>query len=279
MINLGFVDPIIQSALEEDLGAGDLTTQAVVDPELHAEGRFYAKEDLVLAGWPVATRIFCRLSSQIDMEAQCPEGCFVSKGTMFGVVRGTAASLLAGERIALNFLQRLSGIATLTHRFVEHVTGTGVVILDTRKTTPGLRLLEKYAVRVGGGKNHRFGLYDGVLIKDNHIVAAGGIREAILRARNRIDHLKKIEVEVKTFDELEEALDAGAEMVLLDNMPVSQVQEAVRRNSGRALLEVSGGVNLGNVRDYALTGVQFISVGALTHSARAVDINLELKLS
>lgn len=195
-----------------------------------------------------------------------------------GKIRGPSRSLLAGERVALNFLQRLSGIATLTRKFVEKVAGTGTEILDTRKTTPGLRILEKDAVRVGGGKNHRFGLYDGILIKDNHIVAAGGIRNAVSRARTHMRHLDKIEVEVKNLGELEQALEAGVEVVLLDNMSVNLVREAVQKTAGRALLEVSGGVNLENVRQYALTGVNFISVGALTHSAKAVDISLELRL-
>jgi nicotinate-nucleotide pyrophosphorylase (carboxylating) len=186
--------------------------------------------------------------------------------------------LLSGERVALNFLQRLSGVATLTRQFVEAVSGTGTSILDTRKTTPGLRALEKYAVRMGGGRNHRFGLSDGVLIKENHITAAGGVAEAIRKARAAIDHLKKIEIEVTTFEELNQALDAGADAILLDNMKPGQVREAVQQTSGRVPLEVSGGIYLDNVREYALTGVDFISVGALTHSFKSADISLELKI-
>jgi nicotinate-nucleotide pyrophosphorylase (carboxylating) len=178
----------------------------------------------------------------------------------------------------LNFLQRLSGIATLTRQFVEAVSGTGTCILDTRKTTPGLRALEKYAVRMGGGRNHRFGLSDGVLIKENHIAAAGGVAEAVRKARAAIDHLKKIEIEVTTFEELNQALDADADAILLDNMTPGQVKDAVQQAGGRVPLEVSGGVHLGNVREYALTGVDFISVGALTHSFKSADISLELKL-
>ncbi len=272
------IDPIISQALYEDLGCGDVTTLALVPPDLQAKGEFVAKEDFVLAGWPLVVRTFQTVSPEAVVESHCREGAEVSNGSVLGTVRGPAAGLLSAERVALNFLQRLSGIATLTRKFVKAVSGTHASILDTRKTTPGLRLLEKYAVRVGGGKNHRLGLFDGVLIKDNHIAAAGGVEEAVRRARAGTDHLKKIEVEITGFDELEQALKAGADIILLDNMSPGQVRQAVDRVAGQVQLEVSGGISLETVRDYALVGVDFISVGALTHSVKSVDISLELKV-
>ena len=280
MLELDFqsLDSVISAALQEDLGFGDITTQAVVSPNMKARGEFVAKQDFILAGWPVVVRIFHHVSEKIAIESSCRDGDAVAKGIVFGNLSGPATRLLSGERVALNFLQRLSGVATLTRQFVEAVSGTGTSILDTRKTTPGLRALEKYAVRMGGGRNHRFGLSDGVLIKENHITAAGGVAEAIRKARAAIDHLKKIEIEVTTFEELNQALDAGADAILLDNMKPGQVREAVQQTSGRVPLEVSGGIHLGNVRDYALTGVDFISVGALTHSFKSADISLELKI-
>ncbi|PYV44551.1 MAG: carboxylating nicotinate-nucleotide diphosphorylase [Acidobacteria bacterium] len=272
------VDRIISNALDEDCGIGDLTTECIVPLDLIAQGEFLAKEDLVLAGWPVAVRVFQKICPAISAETAFVEGDLVQSGRVFGRVRGPVAKLLTGERVALNFLQRLSGIATQTRNYVNAVSGTKAVILDTRKTTPGLRILEKYAVRMGGGKNHRFGLYDGVLIKENHIIAGGGVREAIRRARDRMDHLKRIEIEVTNLEELNQALGAEADIILLDNMTVPQVKEAIDQVCGRALLEVSGGIRLENVRQYALTGIDFISVGALTHSSKAVDISLEISL-
>ena len=277
-ISLEIVDRIISNALDEDCGIGDLTTECIVPLDLIAQGEFLAKEDLVLAGWPVAVRVFQKICPAILAETAFVEGDLVQSGRVFGRVRGPVAKLLTGERVALNFLQRLSGIATQTRNYVNAVSGTKAVILDTRKTTPGLRILEKYAVRMGGGKNHRFGLYDGVLIKENHIIAGGGVREAIRRARDRMDHLKRIEIEVTNLEELNQALGAEADIILLDNMTVPQVKEAIDQVCGRALLEVSGGIRLENVRQYALTGIDFISVGALTHSSKAVDISLEISL-
>jgi nicotinate-nucleotide pyrophosphorylase (carboxylating) len=277
-LDLHALDSIISLALREDLGFGDITTQAVVSPNMKARGEFVAKQDFILAGWPAVVRTFHQVSDKITVESGCRDGDAVAKGSVFGNVAGPAARLLSGERVALNFLQRLSGIASLTRQFVEAVSGTGTTILDTRKTTPGLRALEKYAVRMGGGRNHRFGLSDGVLINENHIAAAGGIAEAIRKARLAIDHLKKIEIEVTTFEELNQALDAGADSILLDNMTPDQVQRAVQQTHGGVPLEVSGGIHLGNVREYALTGVNFISVGALTHSFKSADISLELKM-
>jgi nicotinate-nucleotide pyrophosphorylase (carboxylating) len=277
-LDLHTIDSMVSVALEEDLGHGDITTQAIVSPNIKARGEFVAKQDFVLAGWIVVARTFHNVSERIAVESTCRDGDAVAKGSVFGNVSGSAARLLSGERVALNFLQRLSGIATLTRQFVEAVSGTGTTILDTRKTTPGLRALEKYAVRIGGGRNHRFGLSDGVLIKENHIAAAGGVAEAVRKARAAIDHLKKIEIEVTTFEELNQALDAGADAILLDNMTPGQVKDAVQKVSARVPLEVSGGVYLGNVREYALAGVDFISVGALTHSFKSADISLELKM-
>jgi len=273
------LDRIISGALDEDRGIGDLTTECTVAADLVAAGDLLAKEDLVLAGWQVLVRTFQRVCSQVAVETLFVEGEWIPRGKVIGMVRGPAAKILTGERVALNFLQRLSGIATLTRKYVDAVADTGVIVLDTRKTTPGLRILEKYAVRAGGGRNHRFGLYDGVLIKENHIIAAGGIQEAARRARQGVDHLKRIEIEVTSLAEFGQAMDAGAEVILLDNMTVEQVNEAVRRAAhSRVLLEVSGGIQLSNIRDYAQTGVHFISVGALTHSPKAVDISLELHL-
>jgi nicotinate-nucleotide pyrophosphorylase (carboxylating) len=277
-INTEILEQIITIALNEDCGVGDLTTSSIIASDLTARGEFIAKEDLILAGWLVVVRTFQKISASISAETGFRDGDFVPKSSVLGCICGPAVKLLTGERVALNFLQRLCGIATLTREYVKAVSGTGAVILDTRKTTPGLRLLERYAVRVGGGRNHRFGLYDGVLIKENHITAAGGIKKAVLAARSRIDHLKKIETEVTNLEELAQALDAGADAILLDNMSVNQVKQAVEWADGRALLEASGGIHLENVREYALTGVNFISIGALTHSVRAVDISLELRL-
>lgn len=271
--------PVVSEALAEDRGAGDVTSQLTVDPSLQARGDFRAKADLVLAGWPVVAETFRILSDGFASRAFFGEGDRVARGSLLGTVRGPALLLLGGERVALNFLQRCSGIATLTRAMVRAVEGTGIAVLDTRKTTPGLRFLEKYAVAMGGGKNHRFGLYDGILIKENHILAAGGIEAAVSRVRSGSPPPHRIEVEVSNLQELEQALRVGVEAILLDNMTPGQVRECVARTRGRALLEVSGGIDLHNIRDYAVTGVDFISVGALTHSARAADISLELQLS
>lgn len=269
---------IVTEALAEDCGAGDVTSNLTVDPSLEARGNFRAKADIVMAGWPVVTETFRTLSEQFACQVFFEEGERVAKGSLLGTVRGSAVLLLGGERVALNFLQRCSGIATLTKTMVDAVEGAGITVLDTRKTTPGLRFLEKYAVAIGGGKNHRFGLYDGILIKENHIRAAGGIEAAVSRVRAGQSTLQNIEVEVSNLQELERALKVGVETILLDNMPPSQIKECVAKTQGRVLLEVSGGIELNNIRDYAVSGVDFISVGALTHSARAADISLELEL-
>ncbi|MBM4318446.1 MAG: carboxylating nicotinate-nucleotide diphosphorylase [Deltaproteobacteria bacterium] len=276
------LDPItrqlIDLALAEDLGAGDVTTAATVDPAAHGVGEIIAKEPCVLSGLAVAGAVFCRLDPQLSFQALRPEGDRLSPGTVVARISGRLAALLAGERVALNFLRRLSGVATLTARYVAaaRAGSARVRVVDTRKTTPGMRSLEKAAVRAGGGCNHRFHLGDGVLIKDNHIVAAGGIGPALARARATAHHLLKVEVEVQDLAGLAEALQAGAEVVLLDNMSPEQVAAAVALNQGRALLEVSGGVTLATIAAYARTGVQLVSVGALTHAATDVDLSLEL---
>jgi len=265
--------------LAEDVGRGDMTTEAVVLPGVRARGRFIAKQDLVVAGLEVADAVFAVLDSSVEIEAFVTDGDRVRASEVFARVEGPAEVLLAAERTALNLLQHLSGIATLTRAFVEAVAGTRAQIVDTRKTLPGLRLLQKYAVLVGGGRNHRFGLDDGILIKDNHIALAGGVRTAIERARRHAGHMHKIEVEVSHMDDVREAIEARADIILLDNMPPEMVREAVRLIRERApdvLVEASGGITLENVRAYAEAGVDFISIGALTHSAPAVDISLKL---
>ncbi|GAB4564037.1 MAG: carboxylating nicotinate-nucleotide diphosphorylase [Geothermobacteraceae bacterium] len=265
---------LVQQALHEDIGLGDLTTMATIEPGTQARAELVAKEDFVLAGIDVAREVFRQLDADVAFEALKSDGQSVARGDVLAWIKGEAAVLLQGERVALNLLQRMSGVATLTRRFVDAVAGTRAVIVDTRKTTPGLRAVEKYAVRMGGGHNHRTALYDGILIKENHIAAAGGIAAAIERARARVPHLLKIEIETRDLHEVRQALDAGAECILLDNMSLDQLREAVALVDGRALTEASGGVNLDTVADIAATGVDLISVGALTHSYRAVDISM-----
>lgn len=268
------IDEIVRNALREDIGSGDVTTQVTVDTVSSAQGELLAKEDFLLAGLDVARRVFQLVDAEIRLDSGFHDGTAIDGGLVFALVTGRASSLLQGERVALNFLQRLSGVATLTRQFVKAVEGTGAAIVDTRKTTPGLRWLEKYAVRVGGGRNHRFSLGDGILIKENHSRAAGGIAVAVNRALRAGPHPLRIEVEVSTLDEVEEALTAGADILLLDNMDVETIGRAVERVAGKVLLEVSGGVSLQTVRSIAECGVDFISVGALTHSSRAIDISL-----
>ncbi|MBX6341097.1 MAG: carboxylating nicotinate-nucleotide diphosphorylase [Thermomicrobiaceae bacterium] len=272
---------LIRLALEEDVGGGDITTQATVPPETRAVGRFLAKAPGVLSGLAVAAAVFAEVDPAVAFRPLARDGDPLVPGAVFAEVAGPARSVLTAERVALNFLQRLSGVATLTARYVEAVRGTRARIIDTRKTTPGMRLLEKAAVRHGGGHNHRVGLSDGILIKDNHLAAIGGpdrIARAVAAARAGAPHTLRVEVEVTSLDELDQALAAGADVVLLDNMSVEEMAEAVRRAAGRALLEASGGITLETVRAVAETGVDLISVGALTHSAPALDISLELEL-
>lgn len=271
------LDRIIENALMEDIHTGDITTLAVVPERRPARARLIAKEAMVLAGIDVAARVFTFLDNSVRFESRRGEGERIAAGDIIAELSGDSAVLLQGERVALNLLQRMCGTATLTARYVEAVAGTRARIVDTRKTTPGLRVLEKYAVRVGGGINHRTGLYDGVLIKENHIAAAGGISRAVSRARSYIPHTMKIEVETETLAEVAEALEAGADIIMLDNMDLATMAEAVALIGGRALVEASGGVNLDTVRGIAETGVDIISVGALTHSARAMDISMLLE--
>jgi len=268
------VDKLIRTALNEDIGPGDVTTAATVTAGTMARAELIAKDEFVLAGINVARRVFETLDTRIAFEGLIKDGQTVRRGAVLAWLKGDAASLLQGERVALNLLQRLSGVATLTARFVNEVAGTGATIVDTRKTTPGLRALEKYAVRIGGGGNHRMALYDGVLIKENHIAAAGGIATAVARARRYVPHTLKVEVEVRNLDEVNEALKAGADILLLDNMDLAELRAAVEQVAGRAVTEASGGVSLDTVRAIAETGVDLISVGALTHSYTSVDISM-----
>lgn len=268
------MDELLERALAEDLGPGDITTAAVLPEAIEATGTFQANASLVVAGLPLVQRLYALLDPSIRFQAIADEGALVARGPL-AVARGDARALLRGERTALNFLQRLCGIATLTRRFALRLEGTKAKLLDTRKTTPGLRVLERYAVRAGGGTNHRFGLFDAVLIKKNHAELAGGVGAAVRRARRQAAG-QKIEVEVRDVAEVRDALDAGADALLLDNMGVHDVRHAVSLVAGRAPVEVSGGITLENIRDYAECGVDFISVGALTHSAPAADISFDL---
>lgn len=271
------IDTIISNALAEDIHTGDITTQALQLEAKTVSGILKAKEDMIVCGLPVAGRVFSLLDKEALFSPRCADGDSVPAGTVIAEMSGDASLLLQGERVALNLLQRMSGVATLTAAYVRAVAGTKARIVDTRKTTPGLRILEKHAVRVGGGFNHRTGLYDGVLIKENHIAAAGGIGEAIRRARAYIPHTLKIEVETESLAGVKEALAAGADIIMLDNMALETIKEAVSLIAGRVLVEASGGVNLSTVRAIAETGVDIISVGALTHSAPSMDISMLLE--
>ena len=277
MLNPSAYSHLVDAALREDIGHGDITTSACVADDQTAVARLVAKEDLVLAGIQVALECFFNLDDELEILKVKEDGSFVKKGQDLLMVEGNARALLMAERSALNFLQRLCGIATLSRRFAEAVKGTKTRVVDTRKTTPGWRELEKYAVRVGGASNHRFGLDDGVLIKENHIAAAGGVGKAIAACRAAAHHLLKIEVEVTDLKQLKEALDAKAEVIMLDNMAPEMVAEAVKVAAGRAVLEASGNMSLDTVAVYAKTGVDLLSVGALTHSAKASDISMYLE--
>lgn len=271
------VNRLIDLALEEDLGPCDITTEATVSPDAGGAGDVIAKENFILAGLEISRRAFERLDGQINFSSKFEDGARVEKGRVVFSVEGRLSTILKGERTALNFIQRLSGIATLTGRYVGAIKSKSARIVDTRKTTPGWRELEKYAVRIGGGSNHRMGLYDGVLIKDNHIAACGGVRTAVERARKNVHHLVKIEVEVSDMAELEQAIEAGADVIMLDNMTPGQIEKAVSIIDKRALVEVSGGVNLENIVSMAEAGVDIISVGALTHSAKSVDMSMKIR--
>jgi nicotinate-nucleotide pyrophosphorylase (carboxylating) len=272
---------LVDLALAEDLGAGDITSLATVPASATAEGVLLVKQPGVISGLAVASYVFERVDPALSFRPRCADGARLADREILADISGPARSVLAGERVALNLLQRLSGVATLTARYVEAVSGTNATIVDTRKTTPGLRMLEKAAVRHGGGQNHRFGLSDGVLIKDNHLAAIGGpdrVTRAVQSARRQAPHTAKIEVEVTTLQEVDEAVAAGADIIMLDNMSVAMMAQAVQAVVGRALLEASGGVRLETVRAIAETGVDLISVGALTHSAPALDISLNFSI-
>lgn len=277
MIHTHIIRKLIQAALEEDISTGDITTTAVLTGNETGKAKALAKAELVAAGMGVFKEAFFVLDSKLQFTGYYDDGQMVQKGGVLAEISGNLGSILTAERVALNFLQRMCGIATLTRKYVDTIKGTRAKILDTRKTAPGLRCLDKYAVKIGGGMNHRFGLYDGVLIKDNHIAAAGGISKAIARARGRYPHTLKVEVEVKNLLELEEAFTSGADVIMLDNMAVGDMKKAADIINGRVPLEASGNVSLANVRQIAETGVDFISVGALTHSVPAADISLKIE--
>ncbi|HYA13978.1 MAG TPA: carboxylating nicotinate-nucleotide diphosphorylase [Syntrophales bacterium] len=277
MIEKYIIHRLIQSALEEDIGTGDITTTSVLAGEEMGKAKAFAKANIVVAGIDVFREVFIFLDKSIQFSSHCEDGRAVKKGGILAEISGNLGSILTAERVALNFFQRMCGIATLTRQYVDEVKGTPAKILDTRKTVPGLRCLDKYAVRIGGGTNHRYGLYDGVLIKDNHIAAAGSISKALSRVRARIPHTLKVEVEVKNLQEVEEALVAGADVIMLDNMTDEDMKKAVAIVNRKVPLEASGNVTLANVRKIAETGVDFISVGALTHSAPASDISLKIE--
>ena len=279
MLPTAQLDEIIDRALAEDLPGEDLTSSLTVDAATRARAVAVARSALVVCGGAVFARVFERVDPSAKVSAKMAEGAAAARGDALWVVEGNARALLAGERTALNFAQRMSGVATLARTYVDALPeGSKAIVTDTRKTTPGLRVLERYAVRTGGAHNHRNDLSSAVLIKDNHIIAAGGIERAIERARAGAPHTSRIEVEVQNLDELARALDARADIVLLDNFDVERLKEAVRRTSGRAILEASGGVTLETISKIAQTGVDVISVGALTHSAPAADIALDLEL-
>lgn len=270
------IEPFVRAALAEDLGrAGDITTDNTIPADKRARAAIVAREAGIVCGLVTAEPAFTLLDETVRLDVRAPDGSHVNKGDIIAEVEGPARALLTGERTALNFLGRLSGIAFATHAMVERVRGTRARIVDTRKTTPGLRTLEKYAVRCGGGFNHRFGLDDAILIKDNHIAAAGGIERAVTALRGRIGHMVKIEVEVDSLAQLETALSLRADTILLDNMKPDMLRRAVEISQGRAVLEASGGVTLETVRAIAETGVDYISAGAITHSVRNMDVALD----
>ena len=268
------LEPIIENALREDIDSGDITTNPLFPKNRKCRAVIMAKEEGILAGLPIAGKVFMKLDKNVLWDERRRDGQAVRPKDILAEIEGSARAILTGERTALNFLQRLSGIATFTSKFVKAVEGLPVKILDTRKTAPGLRIMDKYAVSVGGGYNHRFGLYDGVLIKDNHIKLAGGITNAVRLIRQGGKTESKIEVETSTLEEVREALTAGVDWIMLDNMPIELMKEAVRIINNKALTEASGGVTLKNLRSIAETGVDFISIGSLTHSPSALDVSM-----
>ncbi len=278
MLDLKQIDKVVLNALEEDMPYGDITTDSLIPEDRMVEAKFLAKADGVICGMPVVERVFKLIDARAALEILKNDGQAVQKGEILAILRGPAAAVLKGERTALNLLQRLSGIATRTHCFAELVKDYPVSIADTRKTTPGLRYLEKYAVRCGGGRNHRYSLSDAVMLKDNHIAAGGGILSAVRTVRASIPHTVKIEVEVENMDMVREALESGADIIMLDNMDIAAMAEAVRVIGGRALVEASGDVTEERIRAIAETGVDIISIGCITHSVKALDISLRFKI-
>ena len=280
-LDLDHVRTVVRAALDEDGAFRDVTTDALVPPDQRGRGIFIAKADGVIAGLPVAEAAFVCIDPEVEFAASLDDGAWVENGRIFAEVNGSLASILSAERVALNFLQRLSGVATSTRALTDAVAGKGVRVIDTRKTTPGLRALERYAVRLGGGGNHRFNLSDGILIKDNHIAAGKArglsIADVVRAARDGSPHTLRIEIEVETYDEAVEALEGGADVILLDNMTPDEMARVVRLTKGRALTEASGGVTIDNIRAIADAGVDLISSGSITHSAKALDISLEIE--
>jgi nicotinate-nucleotide pyrophosphorylase (carboxylating) len=265
--------PLVEAALAEDVGPGDATTLALIPPQSRGSARLEARQPVVVCGMEIAREVFARCG--VDFSSEIADGASAERGAILGQARGPSGGILTGERTALNFVQRLTGVATLTRRYVEAVRGTACEVVDTRKTTPGWRVLEKYAVRCGGGRNHRMGLFDGILIKDNHIAALGSVREAVRQARERGSRHLRIRVEIESLDQAREALEAGADSILIDNQKPDDIRAIVRWAAGRLRTEASGGITLASIAEVARTGVDEISVGALTHSAPAADVALE----
>jgi len=270
------IEKIIEQTLVEDIGTGDITTNSIIHPSLHAHGIIKTSENGIIAGLNIASLVFKKLDSKIDFQCKVNEGQEVSIGEILVKIHGPAQAILKGERIALNFLQRMSGIATMTSQYCHEVKDYPIRIVDTRKTTPGLRILEKYAVRIGGASNHRFGLYDAILIKDNHIALAGGVKPAIQLAKKNASHTVKIEIEVENLSQLKEVLEESVDIIMLDNMDLTTMRKAVEMSKGKVLLEASGGITLKTIKAVAQTGINLISVGSLTHSVKSLDINMEI---
>ena len=267
---------LVQIALEEDIASGDITTKALVNSDAKGTASIVAKEKLIIAGLELVHIVYKELSPDIKISNKCIDGDEISSGQQVCEIIGPLSTLLEGERTTLNFLQRLSGIATQTRRYINELNSNEPLIVDTRKTLPGWRRLEKMAVRIGGATNHRMGLYDGVLIKDNHIKICGGIQLAISKVRKQVSHLTKIEVEVENFEQLQQALDAKADVIMLDNMNNDDIKKAVKHINGKALIEVSGGIKIDRIKELADSGVDIISIGALTHSATAIDLSMQI---
>lgn len=272
------VEDLVRRALLEDIGPGDLTTEATIPADRLCTAVIVAKEEGILCGQSVAQMVFRVMDPSLTYEVLVPEGSSITPGQEVARIAGCARSVLTAERVALNFLQRMCGIATLTNRLSESIKYYHARLVETRKTTPGLRILEKYAVRVGGGLNHRYGLHDAILIKDNHIAVTGGVRQAVIAARKVASHTSRVEVEVDTLEQLQEALDVGADIILLDNMDPEMMRKAVEMTAGKAILEASGGITAASLQDVARTGVDIISMGALTHSVKALDLGLDIVL-